>query len=241
MTEYGLIFNGNEKQVHATPDPDKVIIRFKDVTCAFNNIKRARFEGKGVIDNKISSLLLSHLNACGIPTHFISRVSDREQLCHRVEAIPIEVVVHNRMAGTLAAKLGVEDGFKIGNVIVDLCFNNEALGDPLINEDQAVALSLATYPELEYMKTTARKVNGIVSSLMHKAGIELVDMKLEFGRDGKGNLEICDEISPDTCRLWDEKTSERLDKDRFRRDLSDVVASYRTVLERLEKVLEENG
>ena len=144
-----LIFEGNEKRVYATENPDQVIFHFKDVMVAYNNVKRARLTGKGVVTNKISAFLLGYLNDCGIPTHFIKRIDEREQLCRKIEIIPLEVVVHNRMAGTLAAKLGVEDGFKPSNTIVDLCYNNDELGDPLVNSDQAVALSLASYDELE--------------------------------------------------------------------------------------------
>ena len=237
MTKKELIFKGKEKMVYATEDPDKVIIRFRDVICAYNNIKRARFDGKGKLNNRISALLLGYLGANGIATHFISVTDEREQLCRRIEIIPIEVVVHNRIAGTLAAKLGIADGFRPENTIVDFCYNNDELGDPLINEDQAVALSLATYEDLAFMKQVAGKANGLLKTRFHQAGIELVDIKLEFGRASDGSLIISDEISPDTCRLWDEQTGERLDKDRFRRDLSDVVASYRSVSERLEKVL----
>lgn len=237
MTKKELILKGKEKMVYATEDPDKVIIRFKDVICAYNNIKRARFDGKGILNNKISAMLLTYLGSNGIDTHFIRITDEREQLCRKIEIIPIEVVVHNRIAGTLAVKLGVADGFRTGNTIVDFCYNNDELGDPLINEDQAVALSLASYEDLAFMKQVAGKANILLKELFHKAGIELVDIKLEFGRASDGSLIISDEISPDTCRLWDEETGERLDKDRFRRDLSDVVASYRTVSERLEKLL----
>ncbi len=239
ITKEALIFEGNEKRVFATNDPHKVIFYFKDVTLAYNGVKRARFAGKGMITNKISSILLSYLNKNGIPTHYIETMGDREQLCRKIEIIPLEVVAHNRMAGTLASKLGVEDGFKPANTILDICYNNEELEDPLVNEDQAVALSLATYDELNKMKAIASKVNVLLTDLFHKAGIELVDVKLEFGRaSDNGEIIISDEISPDTCRLWDEATGERLDKDRFRLDLSDVVKSYKTVLDRLSAQLE---
>lgn len=239
MIKDKLVFDGNEKQVFSTDDPDKVIFRYKDVTVAYNNVKRARFIGKGVYDNGISALLLGYLNRNGVETHFVEKVGDREQLCRKIEIIPLEVVYHNRMAGTLAAKLGVEDGFKPANTIVDLCYNNDELGDPLVNEDQAVALGLATYPELEKMFAIARRAGALLTDLFHKAGIELVDAKFEFGRaSDTGEIIISDEISPDTCRLWDEETGERLDKDRFRLDLGDVAESYGIVLERLNKVIE---
>ena len=230
-----LIFEGNEKRIYAVEDPNRVIFHYNDVIVAYNNVKRARLKGKGILTNKISAILLDYLNGCGIPTHFIERIDDREQLCRKIEIIPLEVVVHNRMAGTLAAKLGVEDGFKPANTIVDLCYNNDELGDPLVNRDQAVALGLATYEELEKILTMARKAGKLLTDLFHKAGIELVDAKIEFGRaSDTGEIIISDEISPDTCRLWDEKTQDRLDKDRFRLDLGDVIAAYTQVLERLE-------
>ena len=232
-----LIFEGNEKRVYATENPDQVIFHFKDVMVAYNNVKRARLTGKGVVTNKISAFLLGYLNGCGIPTHFIKRLDDREQLCRKIEIIPLEVVVHNRMAGTLAAKLGVEDGFKPSNTIVDLCYNNDELGDPLVNSDQAVALSLASYDELEVMFSIAKRAGKLLSELFHKAGIELVDAKIEFGRaSDSGQIIISDEISPDTCRLWDEQTGERFDKDRFRLDLGDIIPAYNLVLERLESI-----
>lgn len=232
-----LIFEGNEKRVYATENPDQVIFHFKDVMVAYNNVKRARLTGKGVVTNKISAFLLGYLNECGIPTHFIKRIDEREQLCRKIEIIPLEVVVHNRMAGTLAAKLGVEDGFKPSNTIVDLCYNNDELGDPLVNSDQAVALSLASYDELEVMFSIAKRAGKLLSELFHKAGIELVDAKIEFGRaSDSGEIIISDEISPDTCRLWDEQTGERFDKDRFRLDLGDIIPAYNLVLERLESI-----
>ncbi len=239
MTKKELIFDGNEKQVFATDDSDKVIFHFKDVTLAYNSVKRARFIGKGILNNKISSLLLGHLNDNGVETHFIETVNDREQLCRKIEIIPLEVIVRNRVCGSLAVRIGIEDGYKQPNTIVDLRYNNDDLDDPLINEHHVVALGLVTYEELDRMIATARKANEILSALLHKAGIELVDVKIEFGRaSDNGEIIISDEISPDTCRLWDEATGERLDKDRFRLDLSDVVASYRKVLERLENVME---
>ena len=240
MTKGELIFEGNEKQVFATDHPDQVIFRYKDVTVAYNNVKRARFKGKGALDNQISAILLNYLNQHGVETHFIELLGEKEQLCRKIEIIPLQVVVHNRIAGSLAARLGVEEGFRHSNTIVDLRYNNDALEDPFINRDHAVALGLATYQELDGMYNIARRVNELLKPLFHKAGIELVDMKIEFGRaSDTGAIIISDEISPDTCRLWDEATGERLDKDRFSLDLSRVVESYRTVLDRLKKVTDK--
>ena len=239
MKKGALIFEGNEKQVFATDHPDEVIFRYKDVTVAYHNVKRARFKGKGALDNQISALLLDYLNKNGVDTHFIRLVSEQEQLCRKIEIIPLQVVVHNRIAGSLAYRLGVPEGFRHPNTIVDLRFNNDDLEDPFINRDHAVALGLATYQELDGMYNTARRVNDLLRPLFHKAGIELVDMKIEFGRAADtGAIIISDEISPDTCRLWDEATGERMDKDRFRLDLSRVVENYTNVLNRLKQVTE---
>ena len=239
MTKGALVFEGNEKLIYATDEPDKVIFRYKDVTVAYNNVKRARFKGKGALNNQISAMLMGYLNTHGVQTHFISVLDEQEQLCRKIEIIPLKVVVHNRIAGSLAARLGVEDGFRHPNTILDLLYNNDDLEDPFINRDHAVALGLSTYEELDGMYDTARKVNDLLKPLFHKAGIELVDMKIEFGRAAdNGEIIISDEISPDTCRLWDEATEERLDKDRFRLDLSRVVESYTNVLNRLKQVIE---
>ena len=238
MTKGDLIFDGNEKQIFATDQPDRVIFRYKDVAVAYNNVKRARFKGKGALNNQISALLMEYLNRNGVETHFIEQLDDCEQLCRKIEIIPLQVVVHNRIAGSLAARLGVDEGFRHANTILDLRYNNDELEDPFINRDHAVAIGLATYEELAGMYDTARRVNDLLKPLFHQAGIELVDVKLEFGRaTDTGAIIISDEISPDTCRLWDEATGERMDKDRFRLDLSRVVESYTNVLDRLKKVL----
>ncbi len=230
-----LIFEGNEKRVYATEDPNQVIFHYKDVVVAYNNVKRARLRRKGVYSNQISAFLLGYLNSCGIPTHFIRLLDEREQLCRKIELIPLEVVVHKRMCGTLATKLGVEDGFKPANTVVDLCYNNDELGDPLVNSDQAVALGLASYDDLERMFSIAKEAGELLSRLLAKAGIELVDAKFEFGRaSDTGEIIISDELSPDTCRMWDAESGERLDKDRFRLDLGDVIPAYAKVLEKLE-------
>lgn len=235
MEKRNLVFDGKEKQIFATDDPAKVIIRYKDVGTAFKNIKRAVFRGKGALNNAISTIIFEALRDAGIKVHFIENISDREQLCLKVEPIPIVVVFHNRIAGTLARNLGLEDGVKTENGIFDMRYNNDELGDPLINRDQAVALGLMSYEELDHIEKVARKSNEVLKELFGKAGIELVDFKMEFGRMEDGSLIISDELSPDNCRLWDAETGERLDKDRFRLDLGNVVPSYTEVLERLEK------
>ena len=237
MTKKELIFNGNEKRVYATENPEQVIFHYTDVTVAFNNVKRARLTGKGILSNKISALLLGYLNRCGVRTHYIELLDEREQLCRKIEIIPLEVVYHNRLAGTVATRLGVDEGFKPSHTVLDLCYNNDELGNPLVNRDQAFAIGLASYEELEEMFSLGKKAGELLTELFHKAGIELVDAKIEFGRaSDTGEIIISDELSPDTCRLWDEATGERLDKDRFRLDLGDVIPAYADVLERLEKL-----
>lgn len=234
MEKRQLIFDGNEKQVFSTDDIHKVIFRYKDVTLAYNGVKRAVFVGKGALNNKISAILLGELNKAGVETHFVELVGEREQLCRKIEIIPIEFIVRNRIAGSLAERLGLKEGIKPDEPIFDIRYNNDELGDPLINDHHAIALGLVTKKELKEMYSIAERTNNLLKNIFHKAGIELVDVKIEFGRaSDNGHIIISDEISPDTARLWDESTGEKLDKDRFRRDLSDVVASYRTVLERL--------
>lgn len=238
MEKRELIFDGNEKQVFATDDNHKVIFRYKDVTLAYGGVKRALFIGKGALDNKISALMLGELNRKGVETHFIEVINDNEQLCRKIQIIPLEFIVRNRIAGSLAERLGVKEGIRPEEPIVDLRYNNDELDDPLINDHHAIALGLATKEELKRMYSIATRTNTILKALCHKAGIELIDVKVEFGRDSlTGNIIISDELSPDTCRMWDEKTGEKLDKDRFRHDLSDVVASYREVLDRLTKAI----
>ena len=234
MQKRELIFDGNEKQVFATDDPHKVIFRYKDVTLAFDSIKRAVLRGKGVLDNKISAILLGYLNRNGISTHFVELFSEREQICRKIEIIPLEVVVRNRVAGSMARNLGIPEGTPLHNVVYELKYNNESLGDPLINEHHAVALGLASYDEVRRMLDVARRANEILKPLFARLDIELVDFKIEFGRaSDNGEIIISDEISPDTSRLWDQRTREPLDKDRFRLDLGNVVAGYEEVYNRL--------
>ena len=233
MTKGELIFDGNEKQVFATDDPEQVIFRFKDVATAFNNVKTAVFPRKGIVNNRISALLFGYLADRGIYTHFISSLNEREQLCRRCSVIPLELVVRNWIAGSLADRLAIEEGTKPATVIYDLNYNDSALGDPMINDSQAIALGIVSAEELSGIYGIARRVNEALSGLLSRAGIRLVDFKLEFGRDSGGRIMLTDEISPDTCRFWDEATGQRLDKDRFRHDLGNIMPSYEEVLKRL--------
>lgn len=231
-----LLFDGNEKRLYATDDSRTVIIHYKDVATAFGGIKKAVLKSKGICNNRISAILFSALSRAGVPNHFLNCMGDREQLCRKVENIPLQIVVRNRLAGTTAELLGVENGTKIPNVVYELRYNCDRLGDPMINEHHAVALGIVSYDDLNYILSLARKANEVLKEYLLKAGIELVDFKLEFGKTPEGEFIICDEISPDNSRLWDMATGQCLDKDRFRHDMSDVCASYREVMNRLVKL-----
>lgn len=228
-----MLYEGKAKQVFMTEDPSRVIIHYKDDASAYNGIKRAQITNKGIWNNKISSIIYRHLEEDGIKTHFIERIDDRNQLCLRVDVIPIEVIVRNRAAGTMARRLGLQTGMKPANVIYEYCYKNDELDDPLINEHHAVALGLSTYEEMEKIHNLAVRINSLLIDLFAKVGIILVDFKIEFGRMPDGSLVLSDELSPDTCRLWDADTQEILDKDRFRRDLGRVGESYGEILKRL--------
>lgn len=233
MEKKYLLFDGNEKQVWSTVEENKIIFQYKDVTTAYGGIKRAFFAGIGCLNNRISAMLFEALENEGIPTHFISLLDERQQLCHKVKRIDITVGVHNRICGSLASTLGVEDGFKPENTIIDYQYDIETYDNPQINEDHAVALGLATYDEMNFIRSTAKKANEVLGRLLKTADIELVDMKMEFGRTADGKLMVCDELSPDRCRFWDLRSGEKLDKDRFRNDLGDIYKGYETVLNRL--------
>ena len=233
MTKKELIFDGNEKRVYNTDDPATVVFHFKDVATAFNNVKTAVFPRKGIVNNRISAYIFDYLGKNGIYTHYIATLNDREQLCRKSENIPLEVVVRTYIAGSLADRLAIEEGTKPSTVIYDLNYNNTELGDPLINDTQAVALGIVSFDDLKYIYDTAHKVNSLLLELFTPLKIKLVDFKLEFGRDTDGTIMLIDEISPDTSRFWDADTDKRLDKDRFRHDLGYIVASYKEVLDRL--------
>lgn len=235
MEKSNLIFEGREKLIYATDEPGVVRIYYKDDATAFGGIKRAVIKGKGKYTSQIAGIVFSALEKAGVKTHYLKTISDRELLCRKISVVPLQVIVRNRISGSTARFLGVSNGTKIPNIIYELRYNNDDLCDPMINEHHAVALGLATYEEIEEMMTVAAKANEVLKALFSKAGIELVDFKMEFGRTLEGDLIIADEISPDNARLWDEETGEILDKDRFRHDLSDVCASYKNVMDRLLK------
>lgn len=237
MRELELIYEGKSKLIYSTDSNDRVVIRFKDDATAFYNIKRAKIENKGKMCCAISSMLLSYLNKNGVNTHFVEQVDAESQLCRVVEHIPIEVIVRNVIAGSMAKRLGINEGIVPENTIFDLCLRSADLGDPLVNDHHVVALGLASYEDLQTIYEISAKVNSLLVDLFNKVGIQLVDFKIEFGRAEDGTLVLADELTPDTCRLWDIDSGERMDKDRFRRDLGRVRETYEEVAKRLSNVL----
>ena len=232
-----MLYEGKAKQVFATDKVDEVVVRFKDDATAFNAQKRGQVDKKGQMNNAITTLIFEYLNDKGIPTHFIKQIDEREQLVKKVDIIPLEMVVRNYVAGSMAQRLGVEEGLKSPVTIFDICYKDDALGDPLINDYHAIFLGAATREELDEMYTLTGKINEILIDLFDKMDIILVDFKIELGKTMDGKIILADEISPDTCRLWDKDTMKKLDKDRFRRDLGEVTEAYEEIYHRLKKVL----
>ncbi len=230
-----MLYEGKAKQVFATSDPNHIIIYYKDDATAFNAVKRGTIQDKGSLNNEITSLIFEYLMANGIETHFVKKINDREQVCKKVSIVPLEVVTRNILAGSTARILGVEEGTAISNVIYELCYKKDALGDPLINEHHAVALGVASYDDIKYILKQTEMINNLLKELFLKLDIILVDFKIEFGKDSSGKIILADEITPDTCRFWDKHTLKKLDKDRFRRDLGDVREAYAEILQRLKK------
>ncbi len=228
-----LIYEGKAKQVYSTEDANQVIIHYKDDATAFNGIKKSKIQNKGILNNEISAILLEVLKSKGIKTHLIRVLNERDQLCEKLTIFKLEVIVRNIIAGSMAKRLGIEEGTVPEQVIYELCYKNDEYGDPLINEDHALALGLASAKELQFIKETTLKINEILKSFFAEHNIRLVDFKLEFGKNSKGEIMLADEISPDTCRLWDMSTNEKLDKDRFRRDLGNIVEAYVEILKRI--------
>jgi phosphoribosylaminoimidazolesuccinocarboxamide synthase len=232
-----MLYEGKAKQVFATDKVDEVVVRFKDDATAFNAQKRGQVDKKGQMNNAITTLIFEYLNDKGIPTHFIKQIDEREQLVKKVDIIPLEMVVRNYVAGSMAQRLGVEEGLKSPVTIFDICYKDDALGDPLINDYHAIFLGAATREELDKMYALTGKINEILIDLFDKMNIILVDFKIELGKTMDGKIILADEISPDTCRLWDKDTMKKLDKDRFRRDLGEVTEAYEEIYHRLKKVL----
>ena len=230
------IYEGKAKILYEGPEPGTIIQYFKDDATAFNAQKKDVIDGKGVLNNRISEHIFKHLGEIGIPTHFIKRLNMREQLVHQVEIIPLEVIVRNVAAGTLSKRLGIEEGSDLPRSIVEFCLKNDELGDPLVSEEHITAFGWASPQELDDIMTLSLRINDFLSGMFAGVGIRLVDFKLEFGRQYENDMVrtiLADEISPDSCRLWDVKTLDKLDKDRFRRDLGGLVEAYQDVAQRL--------
>jgi len=228
-----MLYEGKAKRVYETDEDGIYIVSYKDDATAFNGLKKGSIVGKGAINNRVTNHLMGMLQKQGIPTHFVSELNERESAVKKVRIIPLEVIVRNIAAGSLATRLGIEEGTKLASTVLEFCYKRDDLGDPLVNEYHIRALGLATDDEVQRLSEYALKINQILLSYLEEAGISLIDFKLEFGLTDQGELILADEISPDTCRFWDIKTGKKLDKDRFRRDLGDVEASYHEVMQRL--------
>ena len=230
-----LLYEGKAKKIFSTENENEFVVYYKDDATAFNGEKKAEIASKGILNNKISTIMFKELANEGIESHFIKGLSDREMLVKKVEILPLEVIVRNITAGSFCKRYGVEEGIVLDQPIFEMSYKNDEFGDPLLNDDHAVALKLATREEIEFLREQTLKINEIMKKFFLKMDLKLVDFKLEFGKDINGNIILADEISPDTCRLWDVNTNEKLDKDRFRRDLGDLVEGYEEVLARLNK------
>ena len=228
------LYEGKAKIVYPTDDPTVVRIYYKDDATAFNGIKKASITNKRKLNNQITEILFTKLHEKGVPTHFIKRVDERSQLCQKLDIVPLEFIVRNYIAGSMAKRLRINEGTKSPNTIFEICYKNDELGDPLINDHHAVALGLCSYEDLHKMYSMTAKINDILSNLFLQEGILLVDFKIEFGKNHNNEIVLADEISPDTCRLWDKDTLEKLDKDRFRRDLGSVEEAYIEILSRIQ-------
>ena len=232
MKQLGQLYEGKAKKVFATDDPDIVIVDYKDDATAFNGLKKGTIAGKGVINNKMSNMMFRIMEQHGIPTHYVEELSDRETAVKKVQIVPLEVIIRNTAAGSFSKRYGVPEGTKLPVTVLEFSYKNDDLGDPLINDYHALAMQLATPEEIETIKKMAFAVNDIMKDFFKTLNIDLIDFKLEFGRF-KGSIILADEISPDTCRFWDMTTGEKLDKDRFRRDMGGVEDAYKEVFARL--------
>ncbi len=227
-----MMYEGKAKKIYATDDKDLVVVYYKDDATAFNGVKKGSIEDKGTLNNTITTILFELLEANGIKTHFVKKLNEREQLCKKVEIVQVEVIVRNVAAGSMAKRLGLEEGTPLNTTIFEICYKNDDLDDPLINDTHAVAIGLSTFDELNKIYEITAKINDILKEFFLKQDIKLIDFKLEFGRYN-GEIILADEISPDTCRFWDANTNEKLDKDRFRRDLGNVKEAYEEIIKRI--------
>ena len=237
MEKLQQLYEGKAKKVFATDDPEKLIVEYKDDATAINGLKKGTIKGKGVINNQMSTRLMAYLEKQGVPTHYIQEINERETIVKKVSIVPLEVIVRNISAGSFAKHYGVEEGIVFDQPTIEFSYKNDELGDPLLNHYHALALKLATAEEIATIEKYAFKVNDVLKAFWLSAGVTLVDFKLEFGRLSDGTIVLADEISPDTSRLWDVKTHEKLDKDRFRRDLGGVEEAYAEIMKRMEATL----
>lgn len=233
MEKLEMIYEGKAKKVYKTNKENVYLVEYKDDATALNGLKKGQILNKGIMNNKISAKLFEMLETEGIKTHYIERLNDREQLVKKVKIIPLEVLVRNVTAGSLAKRLGVEEGIKLKNTVLEFCLKDDALGDPFVNEDHIKAMEYATEEEVAKIKEMSLRINELLTKYFAERNIKLIDFKLEFGKTPEGELILADEISPDTCRLWDAATNEKLDKDRFRRDLGKVEEGYQEVSKRI--------
>ena len=232
MEKLEMMYEGKAKKIYATENAEEVIVYYKDDATAFNGEKKDQINNKGILNNAITSMIFEMLNENGIKTHFVKKLNDREQLCKKVEIVPLEVIVRNVAAGSMAKRLGLEEGYKLKTTVFEFSYKDDELGDPLINSYHAVAIGAATFEEIKTILDMTAKINDLLKEFFSKLNINLIDFKIEFGRL-KGEIYLADEISPDTCRLWDSETGEKLDKDRFRRDMGNVEEAYIEILNRI--------
>ncbi len=233
MKKLEQLYEGKAKKVFATDDPGVVLVSYKDDATAFNGLKKGTIQGKGVINNRVTNFLMQMLEKNGIPTHYIEELSDRETLVKKVEIVPLEVIVRNIAAGSLSKRLGLPEGTKMKKTVLEYCYKNDDLGDPMVNDYHIAAMGWVSEEDLQKIAEYSQKINQLLSAYLKDLNIELIDFKLEFGKTMDGELVLADEISPDTCRFWDSQTHEKLDKDRFRRDLGGVEDAYQEILKRL--------
>ena len=236
MEKLEMLYEGKAKRIYSTAKEDQVIVYYKDDATAFNGEKKAQIDNKGVLNNAITTMIFEMLNEKGVKTHFIKKINDREQLCKKVEIVPLEVIVRNVAAGSMAKRLGLEEGSALKTTVFELSYKDDSLGDPLINDTHAVAIGAATFEELKVLYDMTAEINDLLKEFFSKLNINLIDFKIEFGKLPSGEILLADEISPDTCRFWDATTGEKLDKDRFRRNMGNVEDAYKEILNRIKGV-----
>ena len=233
LTKKEQLYEGKAKKVFSTEDSEKYIVSYKDDATAFNGLKKGTILGKGAINNRVSNFLMRMLETKGIPTHYVEELNPRETVVRKVSIVPLEVIVRNIAAGSLSKRLGLPEGVKMKKTVLEYCYKNDELGDPMVNEYHILAMEFCTKEELDLIAEYSLKINEILSAYLKQCNIELIDFKLEFGKTSDGQIILADEISPDTCRFWDSNTNEKLDKDRFRRDLGGVEDAYKEIFRRL--------